>query len=130
MGSLIEFITWHREHGILPDHRPVLEHMMAFFPIYADISGGAAVTAMDPGLIAKLVASLNARDAELAASFCASVHEYMHFLGQTGRWSGTKERLRVLHGVLYQGMLTEEFSPVGQPRMLALNLQQASHDSA
>lgn len=130
MGSLIAFVTWHREHGKLPDHRPVLEHMMAFFPIYADISGGAAVTAMDPGLIAELVASLNERDAEFAACFCASLHEYMHFLGNTGRWSGTRESKRVLHGVVYHGMLNEESPAAERPRGATGNAQQAYRTSA
>lgn len=130
VGSLLAFMTWHQEHGISSDHVPVLEHMIAFFPIYADISGGAAVTAMDPGRIAEHVLSLNERDAEFAASFCAALHEYMHFLGQTGRWSGTRESQRVLHGVLYHGMHNEEFSPAGWPRTRSASSREASRKSA
>ncbi|MBD1542137.1 hypothetical protein G9E11_07735 [Arthrobacter sp. IA7] len=107
-----------------------MEHMIEFFPVYADISGGAAVTAMDPRLIAKLVVSLNARNTEVAASFCAALHEYMHFLGQTGRWSGSQESLRVLHGVLYYGMHNEEVSPAGWPRTRAAIGREASPKSA
>ncbi|WP_157365120.1 hypothetical protein [Arthrobacter sp. QXT-31] len=113
MGSLIEFITWHREHGTSPDNRPVLEHMMKFFTAYAHISDGAAVTEMDPELIAALVASLIEYDAELAASFCASLHEYIHFLVDTGRWSGTREGKRALHTVVYHGMHHENLLPRG-----------------
>ena len=130
LGSLVAFVDWHREHGISSDHVPVLDHMIAFFPIYADISGGAAVTAMDPGLIAEHVVSLNKRDAEFAASFCAALHEYMHFLGQTGRWSGTRESQRVLHGVLYHGMHNEDFFPAGRPRTQAASSREDSRKSA
>lgn len=87
---------------------------MAFFPVYADISGGAAVSAWDPAVIAELVESLNERDAEFAASFCASLHEYLHFLGNTGRWSGTRESQRGVHAVLCHGMLNENLPPQGR----------------
>ncbi|MBT2597547.1 hypothetical protein [Arthrobacter sp. ISL-72] len=110
MGSLIAFVTWHREHGMLPDLVPVLGHLIAFFPIYSDISGGATVTAMDPGLIAEHVELLKESDAEFASFFCASLYEYMHFLRHTGRWSGTDGSHQVLHDVLYHGILNEKFS--------------------
>jgi hypothetical protein len=103
-------VSWHREHGILPE-RPVLEHLTAFFPIYAEISGGAPVTAMDPGLIAEFVEGLNECDADFASFFCASLFEYMHFLRHTGRWSGSDENHRVLHHVLYRGVLNENVAP-------------------
>ena len=103
---------------------------MAFFPVYADISGGAAVSAWDPGLIAELVESLNERDAEFAASFCASLHEYLHFLGNTGRWSGTRESQRGVHAVLCHGMLNEKSSPAGSPRSLAGTSHVTSRNSA
>ncbi|MBT2549236.1 hypothetical protein [Arthrobacter sp. ISL-65] len=130
MGSLFAFVTWHREHGMLPDILPVLAQLTAFFPTYAEISGGAAVTAMDPGLIAEHVELLNERDADLASFFCAVLFEYMHFLRDTGRWSGTDESHRVLHDVLYHGILNEEFSPAGWPRTRAASGRQASPKSA
>lgn len=126
LGSLIAFGRWHRKHGILPDIVPVLEQLTAFFPVYAEISGGASVTAMDAGLIAELVDSLNDRDAELASFFCASLYEYMHFLRHTGRWSGTDESHQVLHGVLYHGIHNEECFAAGQPRRRARNGHRAS----
>ena len=91
----------------MPDLVPVLEQLTAFFPVYAELSGRAAVTAMDPGLIAEFVEFLNERDAEFASFFCAVLFEYMHFLRDTGRWSGTTESHQVLHGVLYHGILNE-----------------------
>lgn len=100
-------MCWHWEHGILPDLVVVLKQLTAFFPIYAEISGAAAVTAMDPGLVAEYVEFLNEHDAELASFFCAVLFEYMHFLRDTGRWSGTAESHQVLHGVLYHGILNE-----------------------
>ena len=90
---------------------PVLEQLTAFFPIYAEVSCGAPVTAMDPGLIAKFVEVLNECDADVASFFCASLFEYMHFLKHTGRWSGTDESHQVLHGVLYRRVLNENISP-------------------
>ena len=108
LDSLIPaFVCWHWKHGILPDLVPVLAQLTAFFPIYAKISGGAAVTAMDPGLIAEFVEFLNEHDAEFASFFCAVLFEYMHFLRDTGCWSGTDESHQVLHGVLYHGILNE-----------------------
>lgn len=110
LGSLIAFVHWHREHGVLPE-LPVLEQLTAFFPIYAEISGGAPVTAMDPGLIAECVEVLNERDSDFASFFCASLFEYMHFLQHTGRWSGSGESYRILHRVLYRGVLNEIVPP-------------------
>ncbi len=88
--------------------RPVLEQLTAFLPIYTEISGGAPVTAMDPGRIARFVESFD--DADFASFFCASLFEYLHFLRDTGRWSGSEERYRNLHGVLYRGVLNENVS--------------------
>ncbi|MFE4835007.1 hypothetical protein ACFRAU_10010 [Arthrobacter sp. NPDC056691] len=130
MGSLLAFMAWHKEHGTTSDPVPVLADMMAFFPVYADISGGAALTAMDPALIAQKLDSLEERDPEFSASFSSSLHEYVHFLGQTGRWSGTLESLGVLHGVLYHGMFNEKFSSAGWPRTRADGGQHGSRKSA
>ncbi|MFE4229516.1 hypothetical protein ACFRJ8_16710 [Arthrobacter sp. NPDC056886] len=111
LDSLVPaFVRWHREHGILPE-LPVLEQLTAFFPIYTEISGGAPVTAMDPGLIADLVEVLNERDADFASFFCASLFEYLHFLRHTGRWSGDDENHLILHRVLYRGVLNENVLP-------------------
>jgi hypothetical protein len=66
---------------------------------------------MDPGLIAEFVEVLNERDADLASLFCACLLEYMHFLRHTGRWSGSDESHRVLHRVLYRGVLNEKVLP-------------------
>ncbi|WP_157360929.1 hypothetical protein [Arthrobacter sp. EPSL27] len=110
LGSLIAFVGWHREHGILPE-LAVLEQLNAFLPVYAEISGGAPVTAMDPRLIAEWVKVLNERDADLAAFVCFCLFEYMHFLRHTGRWTGSEERHRVLHSVLYRGALGENDPP-------------------
>jgi len=109
LGSLIAFVGWHREHGILPE-LPVLKQLTAFFPIYTEISGGAPVTAMDPGRIARFVESFDESDADFASFLCASLYEYLHFLRDTGRWSGSEERYRNLHRVLHRGVLNENIS--------------------
>jgi hypothetical protein len=130
LGSLFAFVSWHREHGILPEIVHVLAQLQAFFPLYAELSGGAVVTAMDPGLIAQHVELLEERDPEYASFFCTVLFEYMHFLKHTGRWSGTDERHQVLHDVLYHGILNEECSPAGWPRTRAGTHRQASGKSA
>ncbi|WP_146033090.1 hypothetical protein [Arthrobacter sp. AFG20] len=130
LGSLFAFVDWHREHGILPELVFVLAQLQAFFPLYAELSGGAAVTAMDPGLIAQHVELLEERDPEYASFFCAVLFEYMPFLRHTGRWSGTDERHQVLHDVLYHGILNEDISPAGWPRTQAGSSRQASRRSA
>ena len=89
---------------------PILEQLAAFFPIYTEISGGAPVTAMKPGRIAEFVEVLNERDADFASFFCASLFEYLHFLRDTGRWSGSEEHYRNLHRVLYRGVVNENVS--------------------
>jgi hypothetical protein len=123
-------VHWHREYGILPDVVPVLEQLTTFFPIYAEISGGAAVTSMDPGLIAEFVDALNEHDADIASFFCASLFAYMHFLKDTGRWTGTDESHRVLHDVLYHGVLNEKCFAAGRPRKRAGNVHQVPRNSA
>ena len=130
LGSLFAFVDWHREHGVLPDLLLVLAQLQAFFPLYAELSGGAAVTAMDPGLIAEHVEVLEERDPDYASFFCAVLFEYMHFLRHTGRWSGTDECHQVLHDVLYHGILNEDFSPAGWPRTRVGSSRQASSKSA
>ena len=110
LGSLIAFVRWHRQHGMLPE-LPVLEQLTAFLLIYTEISGGAPVTAMDPRRITKFVESFDDPNADLASFFCASLFEYLHFLRDTGRWSGSEERYRTLHGILYRGVLNENVAP-------------------
>ncbi|MFF2243224.1 hypothetical protein ACFVTM_03450 [Arthrobacter sp. NPDC058130] len=127
-GSLIAFMYWHREHGIVPDVVPVLEQLSTVFAIYAEISGGAAVTAMDPGLVAEFVDSLNEHDADIASFFCLSLFAYMHFLKDTGRWTGTDESHQILHGVLYHGVLNEKCVATGRPRKPAGNSHPVPHN--
>jgi hypothetical protein len=115
---------------MLPDIFPVLVQLTTFFPTYAEISGGAAVTAMDPALIAEHVDLLNERDADHASFFSAVLFEYIHFLRDTDRWSGTDECHRVLHDVLYRGIFNEKLSPAGWPRMRAGSIRQVSRNSA
>jgi len=109
LGSLIAFVGWHREHGTLPE-LPVLEQLTAFLPIYTQTSGGQ-VTAMDPARIARFVEAFEEPDDGFAAFFCASLHEYLHFLKDTGRWSGSEVRYRDLHRVLHRGAFNEIVSP-------------------
>lgn len=112
MGSLIAFVGWHREHGILPE-LPVLAQLTAFLPIYTQTTGGQ-VTAMDPVRIARFVEALDKRDDSLAPSFCASLHEYLRFLTDTGRWSGSEVRYRDLHRVVCRGGTRGKYSAVEQ----------------
>ena len=90
---------------------PALAQLTAFFAIYPEISGGAPLTAMDPGRIARFVESFDEPDADFASFFCFSLFEYLHFLKDTGRWSGSEERYRNLHRVLYRGVFNENVSP-------------------
>ncbi|MDQ0754340.1 hypothetical protein [Arthrobacter sp. B3I4] len=110
MGSLVALVPWHREHGAVPE-LSVLILLTAFFPVYAEFSGGAPVTAMDPGPIAAIVEELNKRDAAVGSFFCACLFEYVHFLRHTGRWSGGEERYRNLLRVLHRGVFQENISP-------------------
>ncbi|MGP4031136.1 hypothetical protein [Pseudarthrobacter sp. 1C304] len=109
LGSLIAFMTWHRERGTLPEPI-VLVQLSTFLPIYTNASGGQ-VTAMDPVRIAKFVEALDESDDGLAPLFCASLHEFLHFLRETGRWSGSEVRYRNLHRVLSPRIPLENAEP-------------------
>lgn len=89
---------------------PVLEQLTVFFTFYPEISGGVPVTAMDPGRIGTFVESFDELNADLASFFCASLFEYLHFLRDTGRWSGSEERYRKLHRILHRGALNGDDS--------------------
>ena len=84
--------------------------LAAFLPIYTNTSGGQ-VTAMDPVRIARFVEALDKGDDGLAPFFCASLHEYLHFLRDTGRWSGSEVRYRDLHRVLARRIPQENAAP-------------------
>ena len=109
LGALVPaFVRWHREHGETQDPAIVLEHLTAFLCVHATVSGDSALTALEPKLMAELVALLIELDPEIALHVCTTLFQFMHFLRDTGRWSGTPESYQAVRRVLFDGMFNEK----------------------
>ncbi|KRE81626.1 hypothetical protein ASG71_00670 [Arthrobacter sp. Soil763] len=123
-------MRWHSEHAIVNDVSVVLKLLTAFFQVHAEIYGDATVSAIEPEDTAELVALLIERDADFAVLFCGSLFEFVHFLMDKDRWSGTPESYQAVRCILYNGLLSARFLPEGWPGKRAANIHHASRNGA
>lgn len=122
-----DFVRWLTERGTDNETSLVLEMVNGFFRVYAEEAGAASVTAVEPDPAAEMVGSLLAVDPELAALVCSSMHEFLHFLDDSGRWTGSRENYNGVHTLLTAVMSGEEpgdFSPdnTGEPPAVVVPL--------
>lgn len=131
LDSLIPaFVFWHWEHAVISDVSLVLKQLNAFFSMHAEIDGDATVTAIEPEDLVELVALLTERDTEFAVFFCGSLFEFVHFLIDTGRWSGTAENYQTVRRILFDGLFNARFLSQGPRRKRAGNGHLSSRNSA
>jgi hypothetical protein len=117
LDSLVPaFVRWHSEHPAVRDVSLVLKLLAAFFYIHAEVYGDATVRAIEPEDTAELVTLLIERDTDLAVLLCGSLLEFVDFLRDKGRWSGTPESYQVVRRTLCDGIFSARFLPVEQPR--------------
>jgi hypothetical protein len=94
------FIGWYGEHPFIADVGAVLENLNNFFRYYPEFDENRAITALDPYEVAAKLASLiiNAVYEGLAAAY--SLMQFLNFLHDSGRWSGSPESYRAVNGIL------------------------------
>ncbi|MDQ0827337.1 hypothetical protein QFZ60_003510 [Arthrobacter sp. B2I5] len=94
------FIGWYAEHPFIADVGVVLENLRSFFRYYPEFDEERAITALDPYEFAAKLASLiiNAVYEGLAAAY--SLMQFLNFLHDSGRWSGSPESYRAVNGIL------------------------------
>ncbi|MDR6557854.1 hypothetical protein J2809_002214 [Arthrobacter pascens] len=110
LNSLIPaFVCWHWEHAVVSDVPLILKQLNASFSIHAKIDGDATVTAIEPEDLVELVGLLIEHDSEFAVLFCGSLYEFVHFLMDTGRWSGTAENYQTVRRILFDGLFSARF---------------------
>jgi hypothetical protein len=131
LDSLVPaFVRWHSEHPVVRDVSLVLKLLTIFFYTHAEVYGDSTVRAMEPEDTAELVVLLIERDADVAVLYCGSLLEFVDFLRDTGRWSGTPESYKAVRRTLCDGLFTARFLPEGQPRKRAGSGHRASRNSA
>ena len=93
-------IGWYGEHPFIADVGVVLENLKCFFRYYPEFDEKRAITALDPYEFAERLASLiiSAVYEGLAAAY--SLMQFMNFLHDSGRWSGSSESYRAVNGIL------------------------------
>lgn len=123
-------MCWHWEHTVVCDVSLVLKQLNAFFSIHAKIDGDATVTAIEPEDLVELVGLLIERDSEFAVLFCGCLYEFVHFLMDTGRWSGTAENYQTVRHILFDGLFSGRFLSQGLRRKRAGNGHPSSRNSA
>ena len=108
----------------------VLKLLTAYSCVRAEIYGDVTVSMMEPEDTAELVALLIERDADFAVLFSGSLLEFVDFLRDEGRWSGTPEGYTAVRRILRDGLFSAKFLPEAWPRKRASNSRQASPNNA
>ena len=108
----------------------VLKLLTAFSCIRAEVYGDATVSVVEPEDTAELVALLIERDADFAVLLCGSLLEFVDFLRDEGRWSGTPEGYTAVRRILCDGLFSAKFLPGGWPCKRAGNSHQSSRNRA
>jgi hypothetical protein len=117
LDSLVPaFVRWHSEHAVVRDVSLVLKLLTAFSCLRAEFYGDVTVSVIEPEDTAELVALLIERDAHFAVLLCGSLLEFVDFLRDEGRWSGTPEGYTAVRSVLCDGLFSAKFLPEGRPR--------------
>jgi hypothetical protein len=94
------FTSWYGERPFIADVGAVLDNLKSFFRYYPAFDENRAITALDPYEVAARLASLiiNAVYEGLAAAY--SLMQFLNFLHDSGRWSGSPESYRAVNGIL------------------------------
>lgn len=115
---------------MISDVSLVLKQVNTFFSMRAHLYDDTAVTAVEPEDMTELVEVLIERDTEFAAFFCGSLFEFVHFLMDSGRWSGTPESYQAVRRILLDGLFSARFLPQGRPGRQAGSSRQVPRKSA
>jgi hypothetical protein len=111
------FISWYVQHPFIADVGAVLENLKNFFRYYPEFDENRAITALDPYEVAEKIASLviNAVYEGFAAAY--SLMQFLHFLHDSGRWSGSSESYRAVNGILTDIIWLDTSARLRAPRM-------------
>ncbi|MGX1162495.1 hypothetical protein FBY31_3446 [Arthrobacter sp. SLBN-100] len=105
------FQQWYREHGGKCDSKLVLEQLTGFYNAYALARRPpSTVTAMDPDRLLEMMAGLFAVHQKCAVLMATNVYDFLRFLRDTQRWSGSPasyvEARAILRAVVFEDMIT------------------------
>lgn len=113
------FVRWYGEHGVSEELGPVLDMLSGFFRGYAEDTGNSSVTSLEPAPVAELVADLHEAAPELALFMCAPLDEFLHFLEDTGRWTGSQDAFEDVQSVINDALAGR--SPLAAPPVRGTN---------
>jgi hypothetical protein len=113
------FQKWYREHEGGCDFKLVLEQLTAFFNVYANSRRPPpTVTSIDPEWLLEMMAALFAVHQKCAVLVATTLYDYLRFLRDSGRWSGSLasyiEARAILRAAVFEDMITS--SPKGGAR--------------
>lgn len=94
------FISWYGEHVFRVDLGEVLESLTCFFRFYPEFNETRTITALEPREVAAKLASLITHAVLEGCMATYSLMRFLNFLHDSGRWSGSPESFRAVHGIL------------------------------
>jgi hypothetical protein len=94
------FVRWYAGQQYRTDVRVVLQHLTGFFHDYPESNRTGPITALEPTEVAPEIATLilDSVNEGVIATIC--LHEFLLFLRDSGRWTGSLESYRGLYGFL------------------------------
>lgn len=95
-----DFVRWYDMQGQGTDIRIAMAHLSVFYCVYMKASSIKTVTAMEPQVMIRILGILLALNRQQAIRIAMSLHGFLRFLRESGRWSGSPFSYLEAHTVL------------------------------
>ncbi|MDQ1053312.1 hypothetical protein QE394_001240 [Arthrobacter sp. SORGH_AS 212] len=110
------FICWYVQHPFRTDVEEVLASLILFFRFYPEIGENRSITALKPAEVAERLAALIIHTVHDGVVATYSLMLFLHFLHDSGQWSGNPESYRTVQGILLEIIsLDMRATPNGAP---------------
>ena len=101
------FVRWYGEQYFNTDVVLVLGHLSDFFRFLPESKRSAGITALEPTRVAAALASLMLQSVDTGVMTAISVSKFLHFLRDSGRWTGNTYSFRAVDGITREIILLD-----------------------
>lgn len=95
-----DFVRWYDVQGQGTDIRIAMAHLSVFYCVYMKASSIKTVTAIEPQVMIRILGILLSLNRQQAIRIARSLHGFLRFLRESGRWSGSPFSFLEAHTVL------------------------------
>jgi hypothetical protein len=95
-----DLVRWYDPQGHRTDIRIAMAHLSVFYCVYMKASSIKTVTAMEPQVMIRILGILLALNRQQALRIARTLHGFLRFLRESGRWSGSHFSYLQAHTVL------------------------------